>query len=34
MQLKFMVFCKFKVASEENIELSQHTTFTFYIHAK
>ena len=29
-----MVFCKFKEANEDNVELSQHTSFTFSIHAK
>ena len=33
MQLKFMVFCEFKEANEENIELNQHTAFTLSIHA-
>ena len=34
MQLKFIVFCEFKEANEDNFELNQHTTFTFSIHAK
>ena len=29
MQMKFIVSCKFMEANEENIELNQHTTFTF-----
>ena len=34
MQLKFMVFCKFKGTNEENIDLNLHMTSTFSIHGK